>query len=107
MADHFEGLLNDRGISFEKDESEYGRGNLFLYAVKTSHRKEAVYCNFVAFGKNRKPLIRIKFLRYFVVIFFIVLVGFAIIGSIYKEYEGKSTLHKIGNAQIGIKLTKK
>lgn len=84
MAKCFEELMNEKGIDFESDISDFGTKTLYLYGVKTVHRKEAVYSNFVAYGKYRKPLIRSKFLQVFILLLFVTLITFAIIGYLKK-----------------------
>lgn len=88
MAKCFEELMNEKGIDFESDISDFGTKTLYLYGVKTIHRKEAVHSNFVAYGKHRKPLVRWKILRGFMLLFVVAIITFGTMGYLYKTRYG-------------------
>lgn len=85
MANTFEELLQQQNIPFEKDEEGYGENNVFMLAVKTQYRKEAIKNNFIAYGKHRKPLISNKVVKYVLLLFFFGLITLALLGYIYNK----------------------
>ncbi len=91
MADYFAKLLEEKGIAYKLDESEYGRSDLFLYAVKTSYRSEAVHCNFLAYGKYRKPLVSNTVIRYSLLTLF---TGLMVLGVYSYFNRGAKTITK-------------
>ena len=85
MAEYFITLLKEQNIPYEKDEEGFGDNNVFMLAVKTSYRKEAVQSNFLAYGKYRKPTFSNKIVKYFLLLLFFSLVTLATLGYIYNN----------------------
>lgn len=85
MAEYFIELLNQQNIPFEKDEEGYGENNIYMLAVKTAYRKEAIKNNFLAYGKYRKPTISNNILKYFLLLLFFGLITLALLGYIYNK----------------------
>lgn len=85
MTEYFIKLLTEQNIPFEKDEEGFGENNVFMLAVKTSYRKEAIKNNFLAYGKYRKPTISNDILKYFLLLLFFGLITLATLGFIYNN----------------------
>jgi hypothetical protein len=82
MADEFEVLLTRDDIPFERDDNdEYGR-YMALFAIKNSYFKQALKLNFLSYGKYRQPLIKDKFLKYFLLLGVLAIIVLAFIGYI-------------------------
>ncbi len=78
MGDHFEMLLKEKGIAYERhDDNDTGK-LLVLFGVKRHDFKEALRCNFLTHGKYRKPLIQNKTFRFTFLFFILLLIGIAI-----------------------------
>lgn len=100
-ANYFEELLNKVNVSFEKDEEKVNslstlhftirhevkeKGTMYLYAVNQRDIKKAFNANYLVSAKFREFSIKNAFFRYGLVIFFLVILTFAIVGYLKTNY---------------------
>ena len=96
-ADYFEDLLTKDNIEFEKDEQALDslstlhftvrhevekKGIMYLYAVGQRDLKTVHNMNYMVSAKFRHNMIKSPILRYGLVLFFIAVLGFAIVGYV-------------------------
>jgi hypothetical protein len=79
-ADHFEQLLQEKNIGYERDDSQHNGRPLVLFGIHKRDFKEALRLNFLTHAKYRKPLIPDKAGR----IFFLLLMGFIVAIAIWR-----------------------
>lgn len=79
-ADHFEILLNENQIIFEKQIDEDGDKKIY-FGVSLKDFEQAKQLNFLTIGKFRKPFIPDQYLRYFVIFISIFILALAFIGA--------------------------
>ena len=77
---HFEGLLADYNISFEKFVDDEGEFTEFKYGIAKADFKQALRANNLTEAKYRKPMLSEPWMRYLLVITMAVLIGFAFYG---------------------------
>jgi hypothetical protein len=77
MADHFQLLLQENSIPFERDNGE-STEEIILFGIKKEHYDRAVKLNFLAWGKHRKPLIQNKFAGWLLILICFSVIGIAI-----------------------------
>lgn len=79
-ADAFEKELKNQKIWFEKAE-EQGRSRFYyLYGIHNRNYKKVQIINFQIEGQNRNFIIKNGFLRWFLVLFFLAVSAFAMVG---------------------------
>lgn len=78
-ADYFESLLNEKKISFERDEEFAKEKMMYLFGIHVSDYKKVNKLNYLTIGKYRKPLIKNNFLKWFILLFGFSLLLFALI----------------------------
>jgi len=80
QADYFENLLKSKNIWFERD-SEFNKGKMmYLFGIKMTNVREVDQLNYLAIGKFRKPIFENIYLRYFVVIFGLLIILMGVLG---------------------------
>jgi hypothetical protein len=79
-ADLFELKLNEANLFYEKDTETHQGDLLYLFAVKNRDFEMVQRINFRVHATFREPMIKNKFARYSLVLFFIFLMTLAIIG---------------------------
>lgn len=79
-ADLFEKKLLEGGFFYEKDTEPHKEEILYLFAVKNREFEAIQQLNFQVHATFRKPVIKSKIARYSLVLFFILLMTFALIG---------------------------
>jgi hypothetical protein len=79
-ADAFEKELKNRKIWFEKGEEQGRSKYYYLYGIHHRDYNKAQEINFRVEGEYRNFIIKNAFLRWFLVLFFIAISAFAIIG---------------------------
>ncbi len=102
-AEYFEELLVKEQIEFEKDIEELNslasiyftlipqskldkKGNMYLFAINKKYREKVHRINYKVHGKFRDYSIKNSFIRNGLILFFLVLVGFAVFGYIKINY---------------------
>jgi len=83
-ATMFEKILTEKGIWFEKDISELEKKDetLYLFGVAQEDFRKAQNANFMVSAEYRKHFVPNKFGRWALVIFFLGIVAFAIVGYV-------------------------
>jgi hypothetical protein len=82
QADHFEELLKEKELFYERDEQRQSSSTIFLFGVKTKDIEKIDPLNYLALGRFRKPMIADKNARWVVVFIGLGLLVFALIGFI-------------------------
>tara|TARA_B110000046_G_scaffold78688_1_gene86776 strand:- start:751 stop:1080 length:330 start_codon:yes stop_codon:yes gene_type:complete len=80
-ADHFEALLNEQSIEFEKQIDAEGDQKIY-YGIHIAHFKEAKRLNYLTIGKFRKKFIPDLFFRLLIITISILVLGLAITGAL-------------------------
>lgn len=84
-ADLFEKKLTEKKIWFERDEEEHENSILYLFAVLDRQFGKAQDANFMVSAETRKNIIPSAFFRYSLILFFLGIVTFAVIGYIKSQ----------------------
>lgn len=79
-ADQFEVALVENKIWFEKDEGIGKSKLIYLYGIRNRDYKKVQAINFSVEGKNRKFIIANGFLRWGLIVFFMGVCIFALVG---------------------------
>ena len=82
-ADYFEELLKKDNVSYESSIEESGN-TLYLFGVKKGDSKKAMNANYLVSAKFRNKIIPNIYFRWGIILFAIVMISLAIIGSILK-----------------------
>ena len=82
IADHFERLLGEEGIAYERNKDEENKRPRYLFAIKRTHLEMAIHLNYTAHGKNRRPSLNHSGLRWVLMIFIAALVGICLFAYI-------------------------
>ncbi|NNE55546.1 MAG: hypothetical protein HKN32_05970 [Flavobacteriales bacterium] len=85
IADHFEALLQERNVEFERFLDEENDPPITLFGVNKRFRTQSDQCNYLTHAHFRNPMIGNSWLRWGLVIFGIALVTFALIGYILSK----------------------
>ncbi len=83
-ANHFESLLNDKSIEFEKQIDDQGDQRIY-YGIHISHFNDAKHLNYLTIGKFRNKFIPDVFFRYLLITVSILVVGLSIAGALLSE----------------------
>ena len=94
-ANSFEQALEADGIWFEKSTKEGKQRNYYLFGVHKTDYTKTEKINFSVEAQHKKPLIKIAFLRYFLLFFSLIALTLATIG--YCKAQNK---YRIGNEVI-------
>ena len=81
LADHFEQLMLEQNIDFEKQIDEEGDRCIY-FGIRKSDYKAVQNLNFLTHGKFRKPFIQDPFFKYLLLAVTIGSICLAIIGAI-------------------------
>jgi hypothetical protein len=84
-ADLFESKLTAKNIWFERDEEDHEDAKVYLFAVLDREFGKAQDENFMVSAETRKNIIPNGFLRYFLILFVLGMVTFAIIGYVKSQ----------------------
>ena len=79
-ANYFEKLLVEKNHWFEKDVEMHDSEPLYLFAVKNREFVKIQQINFLVSAKFRSPMIKSKAGRYVLVLFFIIILAFSLVG---------------------------
>ncbi|MFZ6050987.1 hypothetical protein [Halocola ammonii] len=79
-ADHFQTLLEERDVIFERHFDEDDDPPKILFGISKRFNKEAVHCNYLTHARYRKPMITNKFFKYTLLIFTLSVIILAFIG---------------------------
>lgn len=79
-AESFAEALEEAGIEFERGEEVKRTVTIYLFGIHKSDYKKTVRINFIVEGKHKKPLIRVKALRYLFLLIMGVVMTLALIG---------------------------
>lgn len=79
-ANYFENLLTEHKYWFEKDIEIHDTEPMYLFAVKNREFVKVQKLNFLVSAKFRSPMIKSKLGRYALVIFFMVILAFSLVG---------------------------
>lgn len=79
-ADHFQVLLEERDVTFERFLDEESEPSKILFGVSKRFNKQAVHCNYLTYAKYRKPMITNVVFKYTLLLFTFVAVLLALIG---------------------------
>lgn len=83
QADHFESLLKENGIEYEKADKEE-EDTKYFFAVRNDVRKDAIRLNYLVSAKFRKPFLPRR-AGWLVVILTLAAIALAIIGQWFKS----------------------
>lgn len=78
-ADEFQGMLEEKGIVFERFREE-DEDAPFLFGIEKSYLKDATWCNNMMHAKYRKPMIPNGFLRWSLLLITALAISLALIG---------------------------
>ncbi|CAG5078687.1 hypothetical protein [Parvicella tangerina] len=81
-ASYFEELMNERGLFYERFDEQRNGEDVYWFGVRDGDHDAVEIINYTVKGKFRKPLIRDKGARYFVIGFGILIILLAIVGAI-------------------------
>ena len=79
-ADHFEKMLVDRQVEFERHFDEGESPPVTLFGIEKRFMDKADKCNYLTHAKFRKPLIRNSALRWLLLIVVGAMIAIAFIG---------------------------
>jgi hypothetical protein len=82
QANHFEELLKEKGLFYERGIQGQGQSAVHLFGVKSKDIEKIDPLNYLALGRYRKPMIPDKNARIVVVIIGLGLLLFALIGFV-------------------------
>lgn len=80
QAHHFENLLRESKIKFEKQIDEEGDQTIY-FGVNKADFERVKKLNYLTIGHFRKPFIPDAYLRYFVITISIIILVFAFVGA--------------------------
>jgi hypothetical protein len=80
QANHFEELLKEKDLFYERGEQGQSSSTVYLFGVKTKDIEKIDPLNYLALGRFRKPMIPDKKARWVVVLIGLGLLLFALIG---------------------------
>ena len=80
QANYFENLLKESEIVFEKQMDEEG-DQMIYFGVNKSDFQDVKKLNYLTIGNFRKPFIPDLYLRYFVIVISICILGLAFLGA--------------------------
>ncbi|MEQ8910637.1 MAG: hypothetical protein RIC95_15680 [Vicingaceae bacterium] len=83
-ANHFELLLNEEKVEFEKQIDEEGDQTIY-FGVKSSDFKRVQKLNYLTLGKFRKPFIPDRFFRFLLIAVSLLVLGLAFAGALLSE----------------------
>ena len=83
-AFHFEGLLNEHSIEFEKQVDLEGDQRIY-YGIHITHFNEAKRLNYLTIGKFRKKFIPDLFFSLLIITISILVLGLAIAGALLSD----------------------
>lgn len=83
-ANHFESLLTEKAIKFEKQIDDEGDQRIY-YGVHISNFKDAKQLNYLTIGKFRSKFIPDAFFRYLLIAISILVVGLSIAGALLSD----------------------
>ncbi|MFT6948390.1 MAG: hypothetical protein ACJARP_002823 [Vicingaceae bacterium] len=83
-ASHFENLLAERNVTFEKQIDSDGDQRIY-YGIHISKFDIAKNLNYLTIGKFRNKFIPDLFFRYFLIIISIIVVGLGIVGGLLAD----------------------
>ena len=84
-ADLFEKKLTAANIWFERDEEDHENSMVYLFAVLDREFGKAQDANFMVSAETRRNIIPNTFLRYFLILFVLGMLAFAVIGYLKSE----------------------
>ncbi len=83
-ANHFESMLNENQIPFEKQQDVEGDQQIY-FGIAKPYFEQAKKLNFLTLGHFRKPFIPDPFFKYFLLIISAIVLGLAIAGAIVSQ----------------------
>ena len=86
QGDHFEILLTENQIWFEKFKDEDQPNRPIWFAIGKNDMEQVKYLNNLTLGKYRKPFMPNRIFRWFVIVFAILVLGLAITGAIINNH---------------------
>lgn len=78
----FESFLTRDNIWFERDEEVVKEKIMYLFGVENRDFDKAQHANFMVSAKLRKHIIKNKFLKYALLLFFFAVLAFALVGYV-------------------------
>ncbi len=94
-AESFEKALNSAGIWFEKSTKEGKQRDYYLFGVHKTDYSKTEKINFSVEAQHKKPLIKIAFLRYFLLFFSLIALTLATVGYCKAQHK-----YRISNEAI-------
>lgn len=94
-AEIFERELNKSKVRFEKDQEEVEGAIMYLFAVQETNLDEALAANGIVAIANKRPLLKNKFLRYFILFFIGILLTLAVVGYVKNPTKMKRDVENI------------
>ncbi|MFK7807192.1 MAG: hypothetical protein AB8F74_05245 [Saprospiraceae bacterium] len=81
-ADHFQNLLQDRDVVFERYLDPESERQRILFGVSKRYLKDANQCNFLTHAEFRKPFIKNRLLGVTLVVVTLAIIALSIVGYI-------------------------
>ncbi len=86
-ADHFEALIAEKNINYEKGSEDTEKGELYLYGIRKTDLKLVKKLNYTAIGKYRNPIFSNSSIKYILFGLVIVIAIFIFISYYYNTYK--------------------